>query len=138
MTFTPPHPKNLTALQRIATILACLAVLLCAATLAKDTKKPKESYGLIFGTLWGPDNQPVYGVKVKIRRATEKKARWELYSDHNGEFAQRVPAEKADYVIWVEEKDLKSIKNNKLKPGEPVPVHLEFDERVDIGVHLIR
>lgn len=138
MTFTLPLPKNLTAFRRIATTLACLAVLLSTAALGKDTKKPQESYGLIFGTVWGPDNQPVYGVKVKIRRATDKKARWELHSDHNGEFAQRVPAEKADYVIWVEEKDLKSIKNNKLKPGEPVPVHLEFDERVDIGVHLIR
>lgn len=131
-------PKTLTALARAVTILACVASLISNAASVKDTKKPQESYGLIFGTVWGPDNQPVYGVKVRIRRATDKKARWELYSDHNGEFAQRVPAEKADYVIWVDEKDLKSIKNNKLRPGEPVPVHLEFDERVDIGVHLIR
>jgi hypothetical protein len=138
MTFTPPLPKGPTVFRYAATILACLAVLFSTATLGKDTKKPKESYGLIFGTVWGPDNQPVYGVKVKIRRATEKKASWELYSDHNGEFAQRVPAEKADYVIWVDEKDIKSIKNNKLKPGDQVPVHIELDERVDVGVHLTK
>jgi hypothetical protein len=138
MTFTQPLPKSLTALKRTATILACVVLFLSPDALGKDTKKPKESYGLIFGTVWGPDNQPVFGVRVRIRRATGKKARWEVYSDHNGEFAQRVPAEKGDYVIWVDAKDLKSIKNNKLNPGEPVPAHLEFDERVDIGVHLIR
>ena len=138
MTFTLPLPKNLMSLRRAAAILACVAALLGQVALGKDTKKPKESYGLIFGTVWGPDNQPVYGVRVKIRRAADEKARWEVYSDHNGEFAQRVPAEKADYVIWVDEMDIKSLKNNKLRPGDQVPVHIEFDERVDIGVHLIK
>jgi hypothetical protein len=36
-----------------------------------------------------------------------QKARWELYSNHTGEFAQRVPAGKADYVVWA---DLKGYK----------------------------
>jgi hypothetical protein len=138
MTFLQPFPKSLTAIQRAAAILSCVVLFLSPAAFGKDAKKPKGSYGLIFGTVWDPDNRPAYGVLVRIRRATEKKARWELYSDHNGEFAQRVPAEKEDYVIWVDARDLKSIKNNKLKPGEPVPAHLEFDERVDVGVHLIR
>jgi hypothetical protein len=138
MTSPQTLPKRLAAILRAAAVLACVVLLLGAVALGKDAKKPKESYGLIFGTVWDPDNRPVFGVRVKIRRATEKKARWELYSDHNGEFAQRVPAQKEDYVIWVDAKDLKSIKNNKLKTGEPVPAHLEFDERVDVGVHLIK
>ena len=55
-------------------------------------KKSEKPYALIFGTVWSPDNHPLYGVRVRIRRADDKKPRWELYSDHNGEFAQRVPA----------------------------------------------
>ena len=34
----------------------------------------EKPYGLIFITVWGPDNRPVYGVKIKVRRADQKKA----------------------------------------------------------------
>ena len=101
-----------------------------------DSQKP---YALIFGTVWGPNNRPVYGVKVKIRPADKKRAKWELYSDHQGEFAQRVPASKADYVVWTEAKDLKNIKSldgKQLQPGPEVTVHVTYDERQDIGLHL--
>jgi hypothetical protein len=91
---------------------------------------------LIFGTVWGPDDRPVYGVKVKIRRADQKRARWELYSNHTGEFAQRLPAGKADYVVWADTKGLKSLTGNKLEPGSEVAVHIESDERADVGLHL--
>jgi hypothetical protein len=100
---------------------------------------PHAPYALIFGTVWGPDDYPVYGVKVKIRRADQKKAKWELISNHNGEFAQRVPAGKADYVVWVESKDLKGFKSrsgNRLQAGTEVTVQIAGDERQDIGVHL--
>ena len=97
---------------------------------------PRKPYALIFGTVWGPDDRPVYGVRVRIRRADQKKAKWELYSDHSGEFAQRLPASKADYVIWADTKGLKSLNGNKLEPGAEVTVHIEADERADIGLHL--
>ena len=35
-------------------------------------KDPRKSYALIVGTVWGPDDRPVHGVKVKIRRADQK------------------------------------------------------------------
>ncbi|MGA7292879.1 MAG: carboxypeptidase-like regulatory domain-containing protein, partial [Terriglobales bacterium] len=92
-------------------------------------------YALIFGTVWAPDGHPLYGVKVKIRRAEEKKTRWELYSNHTGEFAQRVPAGKADYVVWADLKGYK-LEGRKLKLGAPVAVHIDDDERSDIGLHL--
>lgn len=97
--------------------------------------KHEKPYALIFGTVWGPDDHPVYGVKIKIRRENEKKARWELYSDHNGEFAQHVPAGKQDYVVWADTKGHKSAKGNPLQ-GEEVKVHVDGDERVDTGLHL--
>jgi hypothetical protein len=100
--------------------------------------KPEKPYALIFGTVWGPDDRPVYGVKIKIRRDRDnaKKARWELYSDHSGEFAQRVPAGKEDYVIWADLKSLKTASGARLQPGDQVKVHVENDERVDTGIHL--
>ena len=51
----------------------------------------KKDYALIYGTVWGPDDHPVAGIPIKIRPASAKKAKWELMSDRNGEFAQRVP-----------------------------------------------
>lgn len=90
----------------------------------------KEDYALIFGTVWGPDGRPVHGVKVKIRRADEKKSRWELISDRRGEFAQRVPTGKADYVVWAD------VKTPKGKEKTQFTVHIENNERTDIGLHL--
>jgi hypothetical protein len=88
------------------------------------------------GTVWGPDDRPVYGVKVKIRRADQKKAKWELYSNHTGEFAQRLPAGKRNYVVWADTKGLKSLTGKKIDPGPEVTVQNESEERMDIGLHL--
>jgi len=75
-------------------------------------------------------------VKVRIRRAGEKKFRWELYSDHNGEFAQRLPAGKEDYVVTADLKGFRSSNGKPLQLVSDVPVHIENDERADIGLHL--
>ena len=111
---------------------------------APGGEKPKAEpppYALIFGTVWDPDGHPVYGVTVKVRRADdkdEKKARWETFSNHTGEFAQRVPVAKADYIVWADLKGFKLPSGKKLKAAAEVPVHIEGDlnERVDIGLHL--
>ena len=99
-----------------------------------SAQKSKD-YALIFGTVWGPDNRPVYGVKVKIRRAKDKKPKWEVFSDHNGEFAQRVPVGDSDYFLTA---DLKNIKTAEGKPlhADDVTVHVYDDEREDTGIHL--
>jgi hypothetical protein len=101
-------------------------------------EKYEKPYALIFGTVWGPDNRPVYGVKVKIRRADQKKPKWEQYSNHTGEFAQRVPAGRADYVVWADLKGFKSPEYKSLHAGTEVTVHIQNDERADIGVHLTK
>jgi hypothetical protein len=97
----------------------------------QNVEKP---YALIYGTVWGPDDHPLYGVAVKIRRADQKKAHWELYSDHSGEFAQRVPVGPADYVVWADLKGYKSAL--ALRTAQDVKVHIYSDEREDIGLHL--
>jgi hypothetical protein len=94
-------------------------------------KRAEKPYALIFGTVYASDSRPAYGVRVKIRRADQKKAQWELYSDHQGEFAQRVPAGAADYIVWAEPE-------HEHGPSPEVKVHVENDERVDLGLHLTR
>lgn len=105
---------------------------------ATNKLKPTDPYALIFGTVWGPDNHPVYGVRVSIRRIPDKKPKWEVYSDHAGEFAQRVPAGEADYMLEPDLKKMKTTDGHALRLAEPVSVHVEYDERVDIGLHLAR
>jgi hypothetical protein len=108
------------------------------ASPASKKLKPSDPYALIFGTVWGPDDHPVYGVKVNIRRVPDKKPKWELYSDHAGEFAQRVPAGEADYVVWADLKGVKTTEGETLHLVQEVTVHVAYDERVDISLHLTR
>jgi hypothetical protein len=75
-------------------------------------------------------------VKIKIRRADQKRSKWQLYSDHNGEFALRVPAGRADYLVNPDLSGYKPLNGRKLQAGQAVRVHIENDERRDIGLHL--
>ncbi len=107
-----------------------------SGAVAADDQKPTPNkgvapYALIFGTVWDAQGRPAYGIPVKIRRADQKKAKWALTSDHRGEFAQRVPAGKADYIIWADQKS----KKKDFKPVETT-AHIENDERIDVGLHL--
>jgi hypothetical protein len=118
-------------------VLACLTFFLTINNPLYAREQPKPAnYALIFGTVWGPDDRPMYGVEVKIRVATEKKAHWEVHSNHLGEFEQRVPVGKQDYVLWPDLKGYKNPAYKHLQPGPEVTVDIENDERVDTGVHL--
>jgi hypothetical protein len=108
---------------------------LSAAPKSKDKDKDKP-YALIIGTVWGPDDHPVYGVKVKLRRAKDKKAKWQMYSDHMGEFAQRVPAGECDYILSADLKGVKSVDGKPVHLLKEVTIHIFNDEREDTGLHL--
>src|SRR5579859_3256357 len=57
-------------------------------------KKPKYSHAndfLVSGTVFDPKGYAFPGVQLKIRRSTEKKFRWDDYTNSRGEFAIRVP-----------------------------------------------
>lgn len=98
----------------------------------------EKPYALIVGTVWGPDDRPVYGVTVRIRKATDKpkKVRWEVYSDHHGEFEQRLPAGEAEYIVWADLKGFKPADGKPVHLVKEVTVHIYNDERQDIGLHL--
>lgn len=146
MTTLKLHQRRLSSFSRggVRIVVSLLAIAALSLELAKASgsdlspqkKNQGKPYAVISGTVWGPDDKPVYGVRVKIRRETEKNARWEVYSDHHGEFAIRVPAGKADYVAWADLKGYKSMDGHRLQAGDSVRIQVEFDERVDTGLHL--
>jgi hypothetical protein len=115
--------------RRAVIVLIAFFLSVSAVSWQKDPK-PGEPYALIFGTLLGPDNRPVQGVTIKIRRADKNKARWEHISDRRGEFARRVPPGPADYVVWADLKDKQAAEKTEVK------VHFAGDERHDIILHL--
>jgi hypothetical protein len=144
-TVTTPRLQPTVLLARLSSFCLLMVFFFAAldphvlpASAAPDKLKPTDPYALIFGTVWGPDNRPVYGITVRIRRVSDKKPKWEVYSDHSGEFAQRVPAGKADYVVGADLKHVKTTDGQVLHLAEEVPVHVEYDERVDIGLHLTK
>ena len=131
-TATTPKPSPL---QYLSALLLFCAAIIPIHSIAHAREHPKD-YALIFGTVWGPDDHPVPGATVKIRRSGDQKARWETYSNRRGEFEQRLPVGTQDYVIWVDLKHSKLLKNKHLQPGDPVTVHIDNNERADTGLHL--
>jgi hypothetical protein len=111
---------------------------LCLPAAANDKPKP---YAVIFGTAYGPDDQPIYGAKITIRPDGKRHPTWELYSDHRGEFAQRVPPGPGDYVATgvVEVMSVENGKPQKSKKkrltGE-AKVHVAGEEERDFSLHL--
>ena len=95
-----------------------------------DAADAKKNYALIYGTVWGAEDHPVAGVPITIRRASDKKPKWELVSDKRGEFAQRVPVGKQDYIIQA------NIKTPRGQPKPEITVHIDDDERKDVGIRL--
>jgi hypothetical protein len=113
-----------------------------------DTKKAtekkddhKRDYGVIFGTAYGPDDLPMYGVRVTIHPVGKKHPSWELQSDHRGEFAQRVPPAPADYLV-TGEAEIAPLVNGKPQTSKKkrlkgeAKVHIEGTEWHDFSLHL--
>jgi hypothetical protein len=128
----PEAPRRRSRPHKAVAAFAVLAFLFVSSSgigTASPLQTPKE-YALIYGTVWSPDNHPVHGATVKIRRADAKHARWERISDHAGEFAQRLPVGKADYVVSAE------IRTEHGIARAETTVHIENDERADIALHL--
>jgi len=97
---------------------------------SKPEADAKKNYALIYGTVWDEDDHPMAGVPITIRRASDKKPKWELVSDRRGEFAQRVPVGAQDYIIQA------NIKTPSGQPKPEITVHIDDDERKDVGIRL--
>lgn len=106
-----------------------------------EKSKNEKPYGLIFGTAFGPDDRPVYGVRVTIHPAGKKRPTWDLVSDHHGEFAQRVPPGPGDYEVNGEV-EITPVENGKPQMAKKkrwkgeAKVHIDDQERRDFSLHL--
>ena len=117
------------------------ALFVSSALALKDPQKDQKPFGLIFGTVYGPDDRPLYGVKIHIHPVGKKRPNWELMSDHRGEFAQRVPLNPADYEISGEAEiapivDGKPQPSRKKRVKATAKVHVDKDVEQDISLHL--
>lgn len=122
----------------------CVLVALFSPCVAASKDKPQKEkpYALIFGTAYGPNDRPLYGVKITIRPQKKKHPNWELVSDHRGEFAQRVPPGQNDYLVRGEAEyapigdDGKPQLSKKVRLKGETRVHVDNEERRDISLHL--
>src|ERR1700687_2247348 len=101
---------------RVYSCFAVFLIIIVSASAQAGEKLTAKNTAVIFGTVWSPDARPVYGVTVKIRRARDKAkhARWEVYSNHLGEFEQLVPAGKETYILWAYTRGFKTAEGKGL------------------------
>lgn len=130
--------RHASSVAKILVAGIAMALLLSSAFARED---PKKHYALIFGTIYGSDDRPVYGVRVTIHPVGRRRPSWDLVSDHRGEFAQRVPPGPEDYVVTseaemapVEKGKPQTSKKKKFKAE--TKVHIAEEERQDITLHL--
>jgi hypothetical protein len=67
---------------------------------SKHTRSTHANDFLIIGTVFTDRALAFPGVRLRVRRSTEKKFRWETYTNSRGEFAIRVP-QGAEYEMVV-------------------------------------
>ena len=83
---------------------------------------------LLRGTVFNERGLAMREVKLRIRRANEKKSRWETYTNSRGEFAIRVPPG-SDYEMQAEskgfEKQTRAISAKDSSGDEKIIFHLE-------------
>ena len=129
------------------TVLTWIGVLVfaCPSLIGADDKSRKDDkvqhYAVIFGTAYGPDDRPIYGAKVTIHPEGKKHPSWELYSDHRGEFAQRVAPGPRDYVATgfvevIPVENGKPHKSKKKKLTGEAKIHVAGEEERDFSLHL--
>jgi len=113
----------------------------CASSLSLSADDKEKHFGVLFGTAYGPDDRPLFGVKVTIHPEGKKHPTWELYSDHRGEFAQHVPPGPADYVAsgvveLVPLENGKPQKSKKQRLTGEAKIHIAGEEWHDFSLHL--
>lgn len=125
--------------RRRLAYLCAIALLISSGFALPNKKKQEKPEGLIFGTAFGPDDLPLYGVKVRIQPVGKKHPKWDVISDHRGEFAQRVPP--GDYEITGEAEIApmaggKPQLSRKKRVKVNRTVHVEKDVEQDISLRL--
>jgi len=116
-----PFPQQLF----LASLLACLNLFFAAGLAGQESSsKDREAKGahaddfLVRGTVFTEEGLALPGAELRIRRAEEKKFRWDTVSNSRGDFAVRVKLG-SDYEVVARAKgyEQQSVSVNA-KPGE--------------------
>lgn len=105
--FRHPHLSihHLTFVRLLLTLAGLVwlasAMFFCVRATAQHSIGSHAHDFVIFATVFTDQGFALPGARVRVRRADEKKPKWEATSDRRGEFAVRVP-EGADYEMSVE------------------------------------
>lgn len=101
------------------------------ATESSSTSKNKRSHAnelLLRGTVFNEHGLAMRQVRLSIRRAGQKKSRWETYTNSRGEFAIRVPPG-SDYEMQAEskgfEKQTRAIAAKDSSGNDKIIFHME-------------
>ncbi len=89
-------------------------------------QKAGQAYAVVVGTVFYEDGRLVRNAKVEVKQKEGRK-RWESSTNMEGEFAVRLPAGKAVYIVEAQ------------APGQAPDrkeVEITADERVDLVLHL--
>lgn len=84
---------------------------------------------MILGTVFNEKALSFPGVQVRVRRAGEKKFKWETHTNERGEFAVRVPPG-FDYEVVVREKKYKA-------QTKTVDSKVDVQQRLSIKLELV-
>jgi hypothetical protein len=116
-----------TTSNRLVSSAILAVILLVQLSGIAAAQKPGQPYALLVGTVFFEESgRLVRGAQVEVRQKAGKK-HWESSTNVTGEFAIRVPAGKATYIIEVKfDGRQKSIKE----------VEVADDERVDLVVQM--
>jgi len=92
---TPPPPPSPATQQPPAETSGA-----AGSSSSKHSRSNHASDFLIIGTVFTDQAFAFPGVHLRVRRSTEKKFRWEAYTNSRGEFAIRVP-QGAEYEMVI-------------------------------------
>jgi hypothetical protein len=119
------HPSSpIRYLSYVRLTIACVGLALLAGTTCaferpggpQSSSKSHAHDFIIFTTVFTDQGFALPGAHVRIRRADEKKFRWEAMSDRRGELAVRVPQD-SEYEMTVEARGYK-VQTRKVDANE--------------------
>ena len=100
--------------------LACVLLCLIALTAALGAEKPKKPYAVVAGTVFREPGFALPGAEVTldVNPSKPKSKPMKAVSDSRGEFAFRVPAQEARYIVKVRAKGFEPQEKEASVSGE--------------------
>jgi Carboxypeptidase regulatory-like domain len=106
--FCHPTRRRLALFAMLVPVMAAGVILAHAAAARDQTQTNSHAHNfVIFASVFNSQGFALPGAKVRVRRADERKFRWEAISDSRGELGIRVK-QRAEYELTIEARGFKS------------------------------